>query len=371
MKYFDEINILRALAIFAVISIHISAFFTRMDGIRLLTSIYMAIDVFSHFAVPLFICISGFVLYNSYPVNPDLTEFYKKRLMTVLPPYLIFSTFYMGFAWVKSIFLGVSFDFSIPVIAYLYLTGGWNYALWFFVLIIQLYLLYPVILRIFTYCDSRNRSFELLCAAFFLGLCYNLLPVPVISLAGKQVPVIGIATMFTGYLFYFIVGMICRRNYERLLPELRSRPLFYCLWPLLLGLTILGVFRYAQQNFTFSMTRLLPGPDQFWQGVSIVTTPLYYVGIFALCLTISLPVSSMKKAGARLLEKIGQYSFGIYLVHVFILEVTVLELSWFAFDWNNWLFYPLTFSITLILSIISVEVIRKIPYNKYIIGACR
>lgn len=45
-QYFNEINILRAIAILAVISIHVSADFTRMSTINLLTTTYMAIDVF-------------------------------------------------------------------------------------------------------------------------------------------------------------------------------------------------------------------------------------------------------------------------------------------------------------------------------------
>ena len=53
VRYFDEINILRAFAILAVISIHVSANFTKMDTINGLAALYMSIDVLSHFAVPL------------------------------------------------------------------------------------------------------------------------------------------------------------------------------------------------------------------------------------------------------------------------------------------------------------------------------
>jgi len=78
VRYFDEINILRALAILAVISIHVSANFTKMDTINGLAALYMSIDVLSHFAVPLFIAISGFVLYNKYFDDIDIKRFYKK-----------------------------------------------------------------------------------------------------------------------------------------------------------------------------------------------------------------------------------------------------------------------------------------------------
>ena len=78
VRYFDEINILRAFAILAVISIHVSAYFTHMGTINGLAALYMSIDVLSHFAVPLFIAISGFVLYNKYFDDIDIKRFYKK-----------------------------------------------------------------------------------------------------------------------------------------------------------------------------------------------------------------------------------------------------------------------------------------------------
>jgi probable poly-beta-1,6-N-acetyl-D-glucosamine export protein len=371
MKYFNEINILRAIAILAVISIHISAYFTQMSTINFLTSVYMAVNVFSHFAVPLFVGISGFVLYNKYPGKTDLKKFYEKRLMSVLPPYIIFSTLYMGYTYIESIFLGKSVNFSIPAIIYRYITGGWNFALWFFVLIIQLYLLYPVIIRIYNYCDSRGRSFELLFVAFFMGVCYTVYSLPAVSLLGTTVPILGIATMFIGYLFYFILGMIVRSRYEELLLRPVSKTFFYCMWPLLLGFTLLGIFSSAQLEFNFDITRILFVAGQCWRWLMPSTTRLYYVIIFALCLIISLHLSSGKKTRIRILEKIGQDSFGIYLVHPFIMLVLVQVFSRFAFDWNNWLFYPVTFSLTLVLSILSVEVIRKFPYSDYVIGNAR
>lgn len=93
VRYFDEINILRAFAILAVISIHVSANFTKMDTINGLAALYMSIDVLSHFAVPLFIVISGFVLYNKYSDDIDIRRFYKKK--TEVCSSTIFHLFYI------------------------------------------------------------------------------------------------------------------------------------------------------------------------------------------------------------------------------------------------------------------------------------
>ncbi|WP_265582386.1 acyltransferase [Methanofollis aquaemaris] len=371
VRYFDEINILRAFAILAVISIHVSTYFTQMSTINLLATVDMAIDAFSHFAVPLFIAISGFVLYNKYSGTIDLKKFYEKRLKSTLPPYLIFSTFYLAMTYIGSIVLAKSVNLDIPHIIYRYATGGCFYHLWFFVLIIQLYLLYPAILWIYRSFESRGRVFELLLASFLIGVIYRLCPLPDVFILGVATPILGVATKFMGYLFYFILGMVVRSRYDELLLKSGSNTSLCCMSVPLLCCTILGVFEYAREYFKIDITSIMPFAGQYWHGLTVAITPLYYVVIFALCFSISLHLLSSKTVIFKLLEKIGHYSFGIYLVHAFILYMLVLVFPKFGFDWNNWFFYPLTFCLTLILSYISVEILQKIPYSTYIIGSTR
>jgi len=371
VRYFDEINILRAFAILAVISIHVSAYFTKMDTINGLAALYMSIDVFSHFAVPLFIVISGFVLYNKYSDDIDIKRFYNKRLKSVLPQYLIFSTFYLAVTYIGSIVLAKPVNLDIPHIIYRYLTGGCFYHLWFFVLIIQLYLLYPVILRLYNYCDVRGRILELLFTVFLIGVLYNAYPIPDIFILGASTQILGVATKFIGYVFYLVLGMAIRRRYDELL--LRSVPktsLYYASIPLLCC-TIIGIFDYAQRYFNLDTTQILPMIGSYWRWLTAMINPLYYVVIFALCSYISLNIVSSRSATLKLLEKIGAYSFGIYLVHAFILYVLVLVFQRFGFDWNNWLFYPLVCIITLTLSYLSVKILQKLPYSEYLIGSTR
>jgi len=371
VRYFDEINILRAFAILAVISIHVSAYFTKMDTINGLAALYMSIDVFSHFAVPLFIVISGFVLYNKYSDDIDIKRFYNKRLKSVLPQYLIFSTFYLAVTYIGSIVLAKPVNLDIPHIIYRYLTGGCFYHLGFFVLIIQLYLLYPVILRLYNYCDVRGRILELLFTVFLIGVLYNAYPIPDIFILGASTQILGVATKFIGYVFYLVLGMAIRRRYDELL--LRSVPktsLYYASIPLLCC-TIIGIFGYAQRYFNLDTTQILPMIGSYWRWLTAMINPLYYVVIFALCSYISLNIVSSRSATLKLLEKIGAYSFGIYLVHAFILYVLVLVFQRFGFDWNNWLFYPLVCIITLTLSYLSVKILQKLPYSEYLIGSTR
>ena len=370
-SYFDEVNIVRAFAILAVISSHVSDHFKIMSGITLLTSVYMAIDAFCHFAVPLFICISGFVLYNKYSGAIDIKTFYKKRLKSVVPQYLIFSTFYLGVTYVGSLVLGTSVSFDIPHIIYRYATGGWYYHLWFFVLIIQFYVLYPVIVWIFDYCTSRGRTSELLFASFLIGVIYNSYPVPDVYILGTATLILGVATKCIGYLFYFILGMVVLSRYDEvLLKYVPDRSLYWMSVPLICG-TILGIFGYAHKFFTYDIALIHPFVGLYWQYIAAVVTPLFYVLIFAICLTLSLHLVANRTRNVAFLEKIGHYSFGIYLVHASFVSLFVFGFPYVGFDWNNWLFYPVTFCLVLILSYLSVEILQKLPYSKYIIGTTR
>lgn len=363
-RYFEEINILRSFAILAVISIHVSAYFTRMNTINILSSTYMSIDVFSHFAVPLFVFVSGFVLYNKYPNITALKNFYKKRLISVFPQYLIISTFYLVATYVGSIVFAKSVNLDILHIIYQYLTGGCFYHLWFFVLIIQLYLLYPLIVAIYNYFEARGRTLELLIAVFLSGVLYYIFLQPEIS-------TLGIATTFIGCMFYFILGMAVQSKYDEL--QLKSVPklLLYCMSIPLLCCTMVSIFDYAQRYFNFDISQFLPIRGEYWHWLTVTITPLYYISIFTLCFYIALNIPSSKRVEFKVLDKIGTYSFGIYLIHAFILEIIILSFPLVGFDWNNWLFYPLTCSITLILSYLSVDLIQRIPYSKYIIGSTK
>jgi surface polysaccharide O-acyltransferase-like enzyme len=140
---FDEIDYLRGFAILAVIAIHTSACFTQVKNINLVVIINVIVDVFSHFAVPLFIFISGFVLSLKYKGLFSQKIFYIKRAKSVLPQYIIFSTFYILLnVALSSINHNLKFP-SIITIIFWFLTANSYYHLWFFALIIQFYIFYP------------------------------------------------------------------------------------------------------------------------------------------------------------------------------------------------------------------------------------
>jgi surface polysaccharide O-acyltransferase-like enzyme len=363
-NYFSEFNVLRAFAILAVISIHVSAYLSKMPEITHLTMAYMAVDVFSQFAVPLFIFISGFVLYNKYPESVEITPFYKKRFSSVVPQYLVFSSFYLIISYFGSIALQKSIDFGYQNVICQYLTGGCFYHLWFFVVIIQLYLLYPAILPIFNHFTARGKSLELLILAYFITVLRNGSGIHELVLAGS-------ATLFLGYVLYFILGMYVRSRYENLhLQPISGKKLYFALILLFIG-TLSGIYEVTRKAFEFSLFPSASSLDLSLHWVYATITPLYYVAIIFLLLYLVRYIPVKSSLGFSVLNRIASYSFGIYLVHAFVLYIAVLLFSRFGFDWNDLLFYPVMFSLTLVSSLYIVEFLRKVPYHELIVGHSR
>jgi len=362
-EYFSEIVYLRAFAILAVISIHVSDYFTEMATINFLTFLYMSIDTFSHFAVPLFVCISGFVLYNKYQGSYSLKIFYKKRLLSVVPQYTIFSIFGILFIYVGCIYLGKVWNFDAINIIYQYFAGTAMGHLWFFVLIIQLYILYPVLEKIFSKSLETNKIRELLILLLIVQILYHIFSI-------KNIFLIGTATIFLEYTFYFVLGMYVRSHYLDYKKMVMTFKHSYILFLPLLFATILGIGIICITYFRYEVNSQL---SQIYKWLFAIETPFYYILIFTLCLFIALKISEIIPNNlTKFIHIIGRYSFGIYLIHFFILLIlTSILFPKIGFDMNNWLFYPVVFTLVLSLSLVLVYIINKVPYHEYIIGSLR
>jgi len=103
----SELQIVRALCIIAVITVHATSYATvQMTGSSYFV-VYNFLNIFMKYGTPTFIAMSAFVLfynYNDRPLNKELlTSFYKKRLLYILLPYFMFSLFYFTLSQVVAI----------------------------------------------------------------------------------------------------------------------------------------------------------------------------------------------------------------------------------------------------------------------------
>ena len=140
-----EFDVLRGIAIFGVILIHIiGASFHFWNKGSATWFIFLTLDQLFRFSVPLFVFISGYTLYSKYKEHFKYWEFYSKRAFRVLPWY---------FVWSLIIYLYINFTVKPGFVNYptwkLILLGKVDYHLYFVSMIFQLYLLFPVFLWLY------------------------------------------------------------------------------------------------------------------------------------------------------------------------------------------------------------------------------
>lgn len=149
-----QLDIYRALAILGVLHVHATSFAT-VDAID--SRFYYIINflnIFFKYGTPSFIFLSSFVLFYNYydrPLTKSLiTNFYKRRLLYILLPYLLISIGYFFVRMYQNGMLNSSFDLGaqLPVF-FERLAKGQNYTHLYFVFIsLQFYILFPVFLKL-------------------------------------------------------------------------------------------------------------------------------------------------------------------------------------------------------------------------------
>lgn len=351
----EEIGYLRGFGVLAVIAIHTTGYFTEVKQFNALVLLNLWTDIFSQFAVPLFILVSGFVLAQNYRAGFSLRVFYIKRTRSIIPQYLIFSALYTAFnnwAVMKNSSLGINLMLILKNIWH----SEASYHLWFFSIIIQLYILYPLIIKIYTLFKQRDRA-ELLILFFLIIQTAFMVGIHTAYLSG-------IKLNFIGFLFYFGLGIYTQDHF----PSLKRRlaPGKGVLFAICMGLT-LGTSLFIIIGLTTGY-RYNSIPAYYFIGPEVIY-PIFRVITFLLLFNVSRSfLGGRKNIFARVVNKIGEYSFGIYLIHIFFNQSAIKILKNYYIDFENWSFYPIVFTVTLILSYLSVRLISFIPYSYYIVG---
>ena len=145
-------DILRIISTFAVILLHVNAFFYRENIIH--DNIYLvqcAINYLTRFSVPCFVMISGaFILDN--PKTQNCCAFYKKTIQKIMIPWLVIFIFWIIFLIVRSLYIK---NYSIVFISVITCSVG---NLWFMPMLFGLYLLAPFVSKILQKMEWREQK---------------------------------------------------------------------------------------------------------------------------------------------------------------------------------------------------------------------
>lgn len=183
------LDLLRILAVLAVIMIHVSAcFVANYDYHSSQFIIGNFFDSISRFAVPFFLIISGYLMLNEHKIIPEDRFRYKIIKLFVI---LVF--------W--SLFYSLIYNFNNFFHSFLY---GGHYHLWFLYMIIGLYFLTPIF-KLFA--NRENKKY--LYYTIFLGVVFCFIP----NLLNSIFPPAKASDIFSqyglsgfGYSIYYLIG---------------------------------------------------------------------------------------------------------------------------------------------------------------------
>ncbi len=349
-----ELDILRGLSIIGVILIHIIglSFHFWSEGSTAWT-VFITIDQYFRFSVPLFIFISGYTLYSKYSGNFNIWKFYSRRIGRILPWYCF---------WGLIIYIYLHSQVKPGFIDYptwkLILLGKIDYHLYFVSMIFQLYLLFPVLLWLY---KKLRLNFIILLFIFeaALYLIFTLDGQKIIHLPWRLYE--QQQYLFFGtWVFYFVFGFTLSEK-SKYFEELTIRKHIFSLVKIVLPVLTILALAYAARE---SLHIISEARDTNVATRSTRIPVLLYATSFAIsALAYSDILLKLNKFILKVLLYFAEVSFLVYLIHTlimrilgnFILPNTLPNLILFTF---------LVFTFSISLAQLSLSIASRIPLHK-------
>lgn len=368
-SYLPQLDIVRAIGIMAVIMIHAtSSIVVNYDHNAAIYPLYVFLNIFPKFVVPIFIFLSGFVLFYNYIDKPftlkTLGTFYKKRISKILIPFFFFSFFF----WAIRRYSAYGFTDISTFIGYFHswrflqlLLIGKTYAhLYFIVIIIQFYAIAPFMLM------ALKRFPRLGKHMVWMGL---LVQWGFVFIVAKEFDLINRSTYSFSYMFYFVAGAYIGMYYMKLVEWIKvskqnASPkkviVWVSIWLLFAVTSLIEVYFYYNKHMT---------------GAYLFSLHILELIYEVLCISAAIIILQLSywiydkwnSTIVKALSHIGATSFGIYLLHPLVLflyrqnEVSGNPIVYFAWAAGGFL-------AALLLSWLLVSITAKFKWHWLLFG---
>ncbi|MDQ0170060.1 acyltransferase [Paenibacillus tundrae] len=365
-----EIESLRGMAFAAVVLQHSIAHFSIVPETKLEDGVLLAILLMlTKFAVPLFIFITGMVLFYNTGDQLNYSRFMHKRLTDVIIPYVIWTLIY--FVLTPNGIRGIGWQ-QLPELGLKLLTGKTTSHFWYIIMLIQFYVLFPLFLRAIRYVyhrfGSRGRGIALLITgAVYLILTDQLgnigafmerLHIPVLTEAFTTYA----DRNFLYFFFYFVLGAVAGlsvQHWNMWISQLR--------WVYWIVFIVLGL------RFTYLLMLEYQKPEGIritFYTVSLIRPDMAIFLIASIMVMYQLAGKLRNPFAVRWLGWIGGVSYGGYLMHMLMLRYSYIpdELLYVAWGINPTIRMILTWILALALSCVLTWLISRIRWGKWIVG---
>ena len=337
------ISLLSVISCIAVVILHLNGCFWKFGDSKSHWPSAVAIESIFYFAVPVFFMISGATLID-YMDRYSTAVFFRKRFVKTLIPFLFWSI--MGLL-VHLFFLH---DITADQLSLKEIYNGiFSYTYvdvyWFFRPLFIIYLCMPLFAA--TVKEKRKEVFlYLFIAAFILDFL-----MPLIRSVFHPGIVMPLTTVVAGYYIIFIIAGYLISHYE---VDFRLRILIYILGTAGFLMQSLGTYVYSMKDGAI---------NQLFKGYTAVPAILQGLMVFMLGKTVGARLLK-KKAFAKVIGFLKDYTFPVYLLHWFIIKglLHFFEINTYSILWRIGGVIPV-----LIISILITAVLRKLHVGKWLL----
>lgn len=296
MQRLREFDFVRALAALSVIVIHVTGIYVYSSRPAYLWN--QAV----RYAVPLFIILSGLLLAYSYKAKDRINylEFLQKRFKKIFIPYLLWSAIYTAFnlrGKYSEAFADI-FKFTrtfLKNIAY----GTSELHLYFVIIILQMYLLYPLLSRLLARWKTATLAAAFCITVYFQTGIYfsNIRFVRILPKA-----IVPYYETFMPWIFFFVFGMYAVERLDSWKEKYFSKKSVFVIVWLISFAALLADSIITKTN----ADSIKP------------TVMLYCMTSFFLFYLLALGVKETKGVVGQLADWFSNQSFIIYLSHILI-----------------------------------------------------
>jgi len=364
--YLYELDRLRIITALSVVAVHVTALMTFLDASIPALQAQNAFVTLFHFTRAVFMFVTAFALVYVYEQKRfTWSEFWKRRGIGVLLPYVFCSFVYL--------LQDAHTSSPLPIIQTLFvdvLQGSASYQLYYILLTIQFYVLFPLFLKGLRRVARHPWAVLGVSFALELGTLYAIqnnlqshLPDGIASLATQYEN-----SFVLVYQFYFILGGLVALNLSSvrafLLRHGRLIVVSVGVTMAALELNYFGLLQLGHVSLDAAVAVLQP-------VMAFYSTAVIFLLYWLAYRQVSRMAQPASARGQRIWHALSDSAFGIYLVHPLFLTALISLVSAYFMAWPPLLVVPLVWLITAAGSVAFCLLLLRIPLLSRLVGRAR